>query len=467
MDRSKFDRYNPDYDRGTVSFDEDFTIYPTVNQQQLLDVCTLLESKVCHVLDDPKNDYLEACTGSDHKLVRAGTLNCFIREFHDWHKMNYKGIDAMDNSLVTETEFMERLLKFRKDEVPTNSDAGSSFRNSIGVMEIGVDKLEPMKVDYVTLSFTSTMVNRKPVGVKQPLYDLMEVIVKQISAEAPKGLTYCDQDFGFAWVWMETEKALVNGLFNGLYICFPIAFAVLALATRNGPLAFIATVAIGCIVASVLGFVKAFNGWDLGIAETIAGIIVIGFSVDYVVHMGHMYIEAAEKSGAMTREDRFYYAASKMGSTVMAGAVTTAGSGAFMFLCQMRFFYKMAVLITLTIGFSFVFSFGFFMAYMIMIGPEYDSGNLGFLCGQSLVQEALHAVAERKKAVARWKAERLQSIANGGGDVTTTKTPTNNNKLPSIGVEMTAGTNINDEPEELSGVEIRNWAAEKEETDTV
>ena len=66
-----------------------------------------------------------------------------------------------------------------------------------------------------------------------------------------------------------------------------------------------------------------------------------------------------------------------MGSTVMAGAVTTAGSGAFMFMCQMRFFYKMAVLITLTIGFSFVYSFGFFMAYLIMIGPEYDNGNLG------------------------------------------------------------------------------------------
>ena len=56
-----------------------------------------------------------------------------------------------------------------------------------------------------------------------------------------------------------------------------------------------------------------------------------------------MYIEAAEKSGAMTREKRFFYAASKMGSTVMAGAITTAGSGAFMFLCQMMFFYKMAV----------------------------------------------------------------------------------------------------------------------------
>merc|ERR1711865_887910 len=122
--------------------------------------------------------------------------------------------------------------------------------------------------------------------------------------------------------------------------------------------------------------------------------IVIGFSVDYVVHMGHMYIEAAEKSGAMKREDRFFYAASKMGSTVMAGAVTTAGSGAFMFLCQMRFFYKMAVLITLTIGFSFVYS-------------------LGFLCGSSLINEANEAVEARKNAVALWKKFKLKAIADG------------------------------------------------------
>merc|ERR1712028_299835 len=153
-----------------------------------------------------------------------------------------------------------------------------------GVIETGTDKLSPIKIEYVTLEFTSTMVTRKPVGIKQPLYDMMEEVVKKIIADAPVGLKFCDQ-----------------------YFCFPIAFAVLALATRNGPLALVATTAIGFIVASVLGFVKYFNNWDLGIAETIAGIIVIGFSVDYVVHMGHMYIEAAEKSGAMTREKRFFY----------------------------------------------------------------------------------------------------------------------------------------------------------------
>ena len=116
LDRSKFDRYNPDYDRGTVFFEDDFTIYPTKNQQQLINVCDMLESKICHIDDDATKDYLPACTSSEHKLVRAGTLNCFIKEFHTWHQKTY-AVDAMDNALVTEKEFITRLLLFRKDEV--------------------------------------------------------------------------------------------------------------------------------------------------------------------------------------------------------------------------------------------------------------------------------------------------------------------------------------------------------------
>ena len=43
----------------------------------------------------------------------------------------------------------------------------------------------------------------------------------------------------------------------------------------------------------MLGFFKFAMGWDLGIAEAIAGVIVIGFAIDYCLHMGHMWEEAA------------------------------------------------------------------------------------------------------------------------------------------------------------------------------
>jgi len=41
----------------------------------------------------------------------------------------------------------------------------------------------------------------------------------------------------------------------------------------------------------------------LGIAESIAGVIVIGFAIDYVLHMTHVYGEAGE-SGIQERQAR-------------------------------------------------------------------------------------------------------------------------------------------------------------------
>merc|ERR1712166_516048 len=122
-----------------------------------------------------------------------------------------------------------------------------------------------------------------------------------------------------------------------------------------------------------------------------------------------------------------------------------------MFLCQMMFFYKMAVLITLTIGFSFVFSFGFFMTYLAMIGPEYDNGNLGAFCGQSLVEHAVHTVQETKDAKniilnknENEKDIELISVNSDKGNTTTTTT--------------TSGSG-NDQAE-LSGADILNWGKE-------
>ena len=70
------------------------------------------------------------------------------------------------------------------------------------------------------------------------------------------------------------------------------ASLVLVLATGNIIVAFYAIMSIALIVASVLGAARLYAGWSLGVAESIAGVIVIGFSVDYTVHLGHIYKEA-------------------------------------------------------------------------------------------------------------------------------------------------------------------------------
>jgi len=133
------------------------------------------------------------------------------------------------------------------------------------------------------------------------------------------------------------------------------------------------------------------------------------FSVDYVVHLGHMYSECVHAD----RDSRVRHAAVTMGVTVVAGAATTLGAGLVMLLCQLTFFTKvlcadahtvaatylyggvhcahavcwrgahaqMALLITLTIAFSFLTALGPFLALCAAAGPEGRVGNIADMFG--------------------------------------------------------------------------------------
>ena len=110
-------------------------------------------------------------------------------------------------------------------------------------------------------------------------------------------------------------------------------------------------------------------GWNLGIKESVAGVVVIGFSVDYTIHLGHMF-DVARSQGLTTRQEKFDYSIRKMGETVLAGAITTAGSTVFLLACQLTFFTAMGTLIILTVAYSLGYSLLFFMPLLRVMGPE-------------------------------------------------------------------------------------------------
>ena len=117
-------------------------------------------------------------------------------------------------------------------------------------------------------------------------------------------------------------------------------------------------------------------GWNLGIKESVAGVVVIGFSVDYTIHLGHMF-DVARSQGLTTRREKFDYSIKKMGETVLAGAITTAGSTVFLLACQLTFFTAMGTLIILTVAYSLGYSLLFFMPLLRIMGPE---GRVGDIC---------------------------------------------------------------------------------------
>lgn len=343
INRDDFVRWEPSKNRGTAIFDDSFDLTTKEAQDHILDTCARLRTYEC-----AEPGCLSGTT--PRTLVLEARVTCFLEEYQQWHNAT-TGVWAMP----TGAAFLSSLKAFRA--------LNPQHATNIGVIN--------GDLKFASISMITSLIRRQPHGVTEPVFQVITKFVEETNARAPasaKTAVFKSMWFG----WMKTEEGLVSGMFIGLALSSPVAFLVLCAATDNLYLAFYAVVCIAGIVAAVLGAGQHFMGWSLGVAESISAVIVIGFSVDYVVHLGHMYAESESND----RESRMTHSATTMGVTVLAGAITTFGAGIVMLFCQMVFFTKMATLISMTIAFSFLTAMGPFMAAVALFGPEGDQGRI-------------------------------------------------------------------------------------------
>ena len=62
--------------------------------------------------------------------------------------------------------------------------------------------------------------------------------------------------------------------------------------------------------------------------------VIIGFSVDYTVHLAADYMHSPHSS----RSDKMRQAYTEMGVSILSGTITTLGAGAFLFGGQVVIF---------------------------------------------------------------------------------------------------------------------------------
>lgn len=125
---------------------------------------------------------------------------------------------------------------------------------------------------------------------------------------------------------MISENAFVSSAIQGIAISMSFAFLVLLGATMNIFLSLYSIFCVAYIVVTVL-CIMVLKEWQLGVSECICVVILIGFSVDYVVHLAADYTH----SSGITRGDKIKQAYKEMGISILSGCITTAGSGAFLF----------------------------------------------------------------------------------------------------------------------------------------
>lgn len=66
----------------------------------------------------------------------------------------------------------------------------------------------------------------------------------------------------------------------------------------------------------------------------------------------------------------------ELGVSVLSAAATTMASAALLMQAQVTFFSLFGTFILLNIGLSALWAFIFFVALLLLVGPENDSGDL-------------------------------------------------------------------------------------------
>jgi len=173
------------------------------------------------------------------------------------------------------------------------------------------------------------------------------------------------------WLYLAMADAFVSSAWSGMALAIPMSFVVLLISTRNWIVSIFALLDIIGVIACEFCTIQA-AGWKLGIIEALSVIMLIGFSIDYVVHVANAYLE----SQGETRKERMSFALLTMGVSVLAGAITTALSG-IMLMCQaFLMFYKMGFIIMTVVIYALLWAMIFFSSIMLLIGPEGKRGDL-------------------------------------------------------------------------------------------
>lgn len=125
------------------------------------------------------------------------------------------------------------------------------------------------------------------------------------------------------------------------------------------------------VLSSVVGMIHIL-GWKLGVTESLAMDLFVGFSVDYIVHVAHEYLQ----SPLPYRGQRVLHLYKNIGVAVFSGACTTLISATILLFTKLYVLNKFGILIQITIGFSLIYSLLVMPAMFYLIGPQRKQGDL-------------------------------------------------------------------------------------------
>ena len=317
-------------------------------------------------------------------LLREQDHNCFMKGLKEY---------ARDRNItfpLSNAEYLPTLWRYTQEQ----KAALETRRGSVANADVHYDKVlfdfedptsPPVGVRAYILSFNTTLLihGQSNSRIKQwyrAWEDVMEDMNEEkgsmawIRDEFPTGFPLHDMvvQASYAWVWMHTQDVLVQGALTGTTVSLALATIVIFIGTLNPLIAILVLVELLGVVGYVLGVMSLLD-WELGTIESVSITILVGLSVDYVVHFAVHYVHCDARGGELSaseRQKRVHITAVEMGPTVLGGAATSAGAAIVLLLTWIQFFYKFGICFLFTIVCSYLWAMLFFLPAMSVIGPQ-------------------------------------------------------------------------------------------------
>jgi hypothetical protein len=221
------------------------------------------------------------------------------------------------------------------------------------------------KVRIIFFPFISRVRFDSPFDELDAEWNLLEEWTKATNSDAPTGVNkmfFSSMDF---W-WYDTNGQMISTAVGAGAIALAAAAIVIFLSSRSLVLTLFATLTIAYVLCSVTSTLVAL-GWSLGFLESICFAILIGVSVDFVIHFCHAY---AHLSGDVDRHKRSQDALIRMGPSILAAGVTTISAAIIMLFTIISFFQKFALILFMSIIQATIGSFIIFLVLTDCIGPS-------------------------------------------------------------------------------------------------
>ena len=249
VDRLEIKTFEPD-DIGDVVWDSDFEMWSTAQQEYLYTTCQELKNSSL-VYQPPNSEFVK----------------CPIEEWKDYlETMNM----TFPYDASSESAFAEMWNSFLNSD---NAENTMAYQLSY-VDNDGGDYTVKFYAMYIQLPVTDSA----PSTVVKEYRDDFDDYIAENKDDCPG--TLCDymHNSCYRWWLLALEENFVISAFTGIAMALPLAFIVLLISTRNWIISIFAILDIIGVISCELCAFYVFQ-WKFGVVESVAVIMIIGFSV--------------------------------------------------------------------------------------------------------------------------------------------------------------------------------------------